>query len=177
MPKIIEGLREKIMETGKQILNGGDYAAFSVRGVAERCGVAVGTIYNYFPSKDMLIAEIIAEDWRHSLSTLDEDIRSSDSLGSALYGIALRLREFTERYIDFWTSAAGTGNPYTPGGKWHALFRGMISERVLESYSRHGACIKKETASVLSEMLISLGIHCDIDLPSAKELLDRLSQE
>ena len=31
--------------------------------VANGCGIGVGTVYNYFSSKDMLIASFMAEDW------------------------------------------------------------------------------------------------------------------
>lgn len=38
-------------------------SSFSMRAVALRCGVAVGSIYNYFPSKADLISATIASVW------------------------------------------------------------------------------------------------------------------
>lgn len=39
-------------------------ATLGIRSVAEACGVSVGTIYNYFPTKDDLIVEVIGTFWR-----------------------------------------------------------------------------------------------------------------
>lgn len=38
-------------------------AALDIRGVAEACGVSVGTIYNCFPTKDDLMVEVIGTFW------------------------------------------------------------------------------------------------------------------
>ncbi len=63
MPKIIENVREQLLcEAKRQIAERG-YANTTIRSVAGECGLAVGTVYNYFKSKDMLIASFMAEDW------------------------------------------------------------------------------------------------------------------
>ena len=50
MPKIIENIREKILEEAKcQVMESG-YASMTIRSVANACGVGVGTVYNYFKS-------------------------------------------------------------------------------------------------------------------------------
>ena len=47
MPKIIEDVENRILCAARQRLLGGDLSSFSARGIAEDCGIAVGTIYNY----------------------------------------------------------------------------------------------------------------------------------
>ena len=70
MPKIIENLREQLLiETRRQIEEMG-YAKTTVRSVASACGVGVGTVYNYFSSKDMLIASFMLEDWQTCLADM-----------------------------------------------------------------------------------------------------------
>ena len=50
MPKIIENLRsQRLSEAKKQISERG-YKNTTIRSVASGCGVAVGTVYNYFKS-------------------------------------------------------------------------------------------------------------------------------
>ena len=41
-----------------------------MREAARRCGVAVGTLYNYFPSKDALAAAVMLEDWHEDLDAM-----------------------------------------------------------------------------------------------------------
>ena len=63
MPKIIENLRQRLLEeTGLQLRERG-YAAVTVRSVARACAIGVGTVYNYFPSKDEMIAACMLADW------------------------------------------------------------------------------------------------------------------
>ena len=63
MPKIIENLRQRLLEeTGRQLRERG-YAAVTVRSVARACAIGVGTVYNYFPSKDDMIAACLLADW------------------------------------------------------------------------------------------------------------------
>ena len=63
MPKILANLKEQILtEAQRQIAEGG-YENMTVRSVASGCGIAVGTVYNYFKSKDMLVASFILQDW------------------------------------------------------------------------------------------------------------------
>ncbi len=68
MPKVIEGVRELLLKEVRRELKENGYAKTTVRSVASRCKVGLGTVYNYFPSKDMLIASVIAEDWKEAKS-------------------------------------------------------------------------------------------------------------
>ena len=59
MPKIIENVREQLLaEAKKQVFEHG-YADTTIRSVARACGLGVGTVYNYFSSKEMLIGKVI----------------------------------------------------------------------------------------------------------------------
>lgn len=72
MPKIIENLREQILsETERQIIERG-YANTTIRSVAAGCGIAVGTVYNYFGSKDMLVAAFMMKNWQECVKAVEE---------------------------------------------------------------------------------------------------------
>jgi AcrR family transcriptional regulator len=72
MPKIIENVREQLLcEARKQIAERG-YAATTIRSVAGACGLGVGTVYNYFESKEMLIASFVYDDWKRYYAEMTE---------------------------------------------------------------------------------------------------------
>src|SRR5919198_1101631 len=50
--------RERIVTAALELIAEGGYVAAQVAAVAERAGVAVGTVYRYFPSKSDLFAEV-----------------------------------------------------------------------------------------------------------------------
>src|SRR5665213_617121 len=65
---------EAILEAATQIAADGGMGAVQIATVAERAGIAAGTVYRYFPSKTDLIAELVGTidamrlDFRQSLA-------------------------------------------------------------------------------------------------------------
>jgi AcrR family transcriptional regulator len=53
--------RERIVTAARELIAEGGYQAAQVAPVADRAGVAVGTVYRYFPSKSDLFAEVFRE--------------------------------------------------------------------------------------------------------------------
>lgn len=52
------GTRERLLRAAQELVEEGGYAAASVIAVAERAGVAAGTLYRHWPSKGELFAEL-----------------------------------------------------------------------------------------------------------------------
>ena len=71
MPKIIDNVREELLKEAKKQLIENGYSHTTIRSVARGCGIAIGTVYNYFPSKDMLIATFMMEDWNTAFSSVE----------------------------------------------------------------------------------------------------------
>lgn len=72
MPKIIENLESRLVEEARRQAWEGGYSAVTIRSVAAACGVGVGTVYNYFPSKDALLAAFLLADWKDCLQAMAE---------------------------------------------------------------------------------------------------------
>lgn len=98
MPKIIENIREKLLsEAKRQVLEEG-YSALTIRSVASACSIGVGTVYNYFPSKDMLVASFMLEEWQLCLHKIESVSENSAEPEEVLKCIFLELREFAQKY-------------------------------------------------------------------------------
>lgn len=94
MPKIIENARDQLLCEAKRQISELGYAKTTVRSVANACGLGVGTVYNYFPSKELLIATLVAEDWKAYIKTMS-DFPKNDAK-SLLECIFNSLRGFSE---------------------------------------------------------------------------------
>ncbi len=70
MPKIIENLETKLMEEARRQIETAGYSAMTIRSVAAACGVGVGTVYNYFRSKDALVASYMLRGWQQCLDAI-----------------------------------------------------------------------------------------------------------
>lgn len=55
--------REAILAACREMVAEQGLGAIGMRAVAARCGVAVGSLYNYFPSKDALLAAAVESVW------------------------------------------------------------------------------------------------------------------
>ncbi|MGB3542976.1 TetR/AcrR family transcriptional regulator [Rubrivirga sp.] len=72
---------EAVLEAAAQVLEAGGYAGLTTTAVAERAGVSIGTLYQYFPDKDAVVAGLV-EDWieneARSVRRAFEDVESLD---------------------------------------------------------------------------------------------------
>lgn len=68
MPKPKALSREQVADAAYALAQQGGPASVNVRAVAAACGVATGTVYNYFPTKAELVAAAVGRFWREELA-------------------------------------------------------------------------------------------------------------
>jgi AcrR family transcriptional regulator len=89
--------RQRLLDSALALLEERDYERISVREVAEAAGVALATLYHYFPSKDHLFAEALVQ-WA---STMGPDVTRRPPSGATaaqrLEGALLRAARAFER--------------------------------------------------------------------------------
>ncbi|MBQ3797972.1 MAG: TetR/AcrR family transcriptional regulator [Butyrivibrio sp.] len=96
MPKIIENLREQITQEAKRQLFSQGYVKTTIRSVASACGIGVGTVYNYFSSKELMISAFMLDDWHECIGQIHA-LDKSDFDGF-FRGITSILSSFNEKY-------------------------------------------------------------------------------
>lgn len=70
---------EAILEATARILESLGFAGFNTNAVAELAGVSIGSLYQYFASKDALIVELIRRERAKLSSRIVEVIQQSDA--------------------------------------------------------------------------------------------------
>ena len=132
MPKIIENVREQLLSEAKKQITEQGYAKTTIRSVAGSCGLGVGTVYNYFKSKDMLIATFMAEDW---LKGVDE-IRSysANEPRELLLSVYNMLSRFIEAHRMLFSDSDATKVFYTVFAERHKMLRDQIADLILPIY-------------------------------------------
>lgn len=127
MPKIIENLENRLMEeTRKQIETIG-YAATTIRSVAAGCGVGVGTVYNYFPSKDDLAAAYLLEDWKRCFEAIAQANNMTDDPQAVVRSIYDQLRQFSQRHQAVFQDEAAVASFVGSFSRYHNLLRSQLA--------------------------------------------------
>ena len=129
MPKIIENVREQLLGEAKRQITEQGYAKTTIRSVAGACGLGVGTVYNYFKSKDMLIATFMADDWQKGV----DEIRScsSNEPRELLLSVYNMLSKFIEAHRMLFLDSDATKVFYTVFAERHKMLRDQIADLIL----------------------------------------------
>jgi len=64
VPKNLENVKEEILQATREMILEKGYGQLNIRDIAKKCGIATGTFYNYFCSKQAAIAALMEEDWK-----------------------------------------------------------------------------------------------------------------
>jgi AcrR family transcriptional regulator len=149
MPKIIENLKERLIAETKRQLEASGYSAVTIRSVAKACGVGVGTVYNYFPCKEALIATHLLEDWNMCVHTITQAAQCETDPRPVVKCIYEQLVCFAHRHQVIFrdeTAAAGFAGSFS---QYHGRLRCQLADPVRKF------CDSDFTALFVAESLLT----------------------
>ena len=111
MSRIIENPEQLILSKAKEILYNEGFKKFSMRNLSEKCGIALGTIYNYYSTKEELIIQIMTDYWKENLYILEDILNSNDTLYIKLNEIFNKLNIFIKTFRAVWLKPELYENP------------------------------------------------------------------
>lgn len=109
MPKIINHAEEAILQSAREELKENP-KSFSMRKIASKAQIAVGTIYHYFPDKVDLIAAILLEDWKKRYSTAEKEVllfSSIEGLVEIIYHLILDFKDKNQEVFSSYRDSQG----------------------------------------------------------------------
>ena len=157
MPKKIDNVREMLLSVAKQQIQTRGYKNTTVRSVAAECGLGVGTVYNYFASKDMLIATFMLEDWQRCLCQMQSHIKKDTQ--EALCGICVSLACFIEKHRALFSDEDAQRVFATALRQRHGQLRAQLSEIILPLCEAEDEDDRALLSELLSESLITFSVE------------------
>ena len=149
MPKIIEDLESQLISEAKKQLEESGYGAITIRSIAKGCGVGVGTVYNYFPSKEALIATHLLEDWKGCVSAIEEAASQAETAEPVLRCIYDQLTGFASRHEALFRDEAAAAGFAGSFSQYHALLRSQLAAPL------HKFCGSDFSAQFIAESLLT----------------------
>jgi AcrR family transcriptional regulator len=128
--------RDRIVMAARELIAEGGYVAAQIAAVADRAGVAVGTVYRHFPSKSDLFAEVFREASQHevdAMRTAMEGVR-----GTAAERVAIGIEAFAHRALRgrrlAWALLAEPVDPAVEAERLHFRhsYRDLMAEVIAE---------------------------------------------
>jgi AcrR family transcriptional regulator len=119
LPASQRARRDRIVDTAVELLGTDDYEKIHMRMVADRAGVALGTLYRYFPSKERLFATALIR-WAQTFEqSYQRSIRSAESDPVArlrrTLGVALKGFERDPRFFGLMIVLQSSDDPEVAG--------------------------------------------------------------
>lgn len=149
MPKIIENLKDRLLFEANRQMEQGGYESVTIRSIAKGCGVGVGTVYNYFPSKEVLIATLLLEDWQGCLAKIQAVAVHAEAPRPVLQCIYTQLMDFSSRYEATFRSEAAVAGFAGSFSRYHKLLRSQLAEP-LQKFCNNDFCAQFIAESLLT---------------------------
>ena len=127
MPKIIENLEARLIQEARRQIAESGYGATTIRSVAKGCGVGVGTVYNYFPSKEALVANFMLSDWKQSMAIAEAVSAYAESPRAVALCLYDRLQLFVQQHQAILRDEAAAVGFTGSFSKYHSLLRNQMA--------------------------------------------------
>ncbi|MEG0772720.1 TetR/AcrR family transcriptional regulator [Clostridium sp.] len=102
MDSINLNYREIILCAAKSIAENEGITKINIRAVAKGSGIAIGTVYNYFPSKGDLLVAVIEDFWDGAFANVDWKSLSQNNFYDNLEKIYNILYEYLNKFRENW---------------------------------------------------------------------------
>ena len=159
MPKIIKDAKETIVKKARVLLAENGVSKLNMRALAESAGLAAGTLYNYFPSKEDLISEVVHEDFSQMLKDLEEELADA---GSSIDGIEMifhAISDHREKHSFLWDAMNSFKKAQKKQLDYHREMIKQIGDRVRILGERFGFISDPTVAPFISEVLLAAGSY------------------
>lgn len=177
MPKKIENIKEEILVIAKKKLKEEGYETLTIRSLAKECKIAVGTVYNYFENKDILIAMVMRQDWKLALDKMHIATENAHSIEEGMRYIYNALLEFSNQYKSTWKEYAGTSNPMLLINERHGKLRSQISKFLQKLVLTYSEETSLEFCDIFSDILLQTATQDEVSFEVLNRLIIRTFKE
>ncbi|RYM92319.1 TetR family transcriptional regulator [Bifidobacterium animalis subsp. lactis] len=176
--------REAMLAAARDIVRTQGLQAISMRKLAQKCGISVGSVYNYFPSKSDLLSACVQSVW-HDIFDPSHNTIEFGSFPDCVRWIFERLELGNRSYPGFLTlhSMSFLGERRNDGeslmeGIWNHMRHAMVE--VLEHDSRVNDAVftahftREQFVELIFSLVISAIVRHDFDAEPVVQMVERV---
>lgn len=180
---IVVTSKDEILKTNRELIQKQGWSAVSIRSVAAACGVSVGSIYNYFKSKEALMSATVESVWCEIFHRPEDGAVFQDTQACVAW-LYERMEYGCKQYPGFFTlhSLGFMGEDKSDGKRrmqqtWQHILEGLCSVLKRDAKVRPDAFTQQFTAEKFADLLFSLMLSAllrqDYDPSAVLEIVRR----
>lgn len=174
MPKVIPNAKRLIMQEAKKILAEYGFSALSMKYVAEKCNMSVGTVYKYFKNNDDLAFAAMFDDWCLVTRKTVAITETCDSIADGFGKIYDVVADYSEIYkVPLRNFSDGSGNYNLPNDH-HNNFVKQFGDFISTMFCRFGRNDLLPDTALYAEILLSSVSRSDISKSSLLKLIGKI---
>lgn len=104
MARIIDNPRALILSVSRELASNEGLSQINMRTVATKCDIALGTIYNYFPTKTDLIIAIVESFWEECFRQVHKTYDHNLDFFKQLEALYFYILDYLEHFKTNWLS-------------------------------------------------------------------------
>lgn len=159
MPKSIKDAEKTILDTARKILLAKGLSALNMRALASEAGVAAGTLYNYFNSKEDLITAVLTRDWKDMIQGLHTSVSLAQSATEGIEAVFNGIRAFAAPYQAIFLALRKTQIYIDVRMQHHKAIIDDIANEIRPLGERFGFLFDETVATFLAQVLLTGAVH------------------
>ena len=159
MPRALDNARKALISCTRKMVAKEGYTAFSMRNVAKECGMAPGTIYNYFHSKDDLIGACMLEDWETASSNMLKAIGKKTGCTEVLETVYTTIRKFCDVNSPVIGDSQACANFRAHSKEYHVVILETVVKAIAPACEKNAVAFTPELIPFIAEDLIKYSVR------------------
>ena len=174
MPKLIKNAKITILQKAKSILLERGLSSLNMRALAAEAGVAAGTLYNYFSSKEDLITAVLTVDFKKMLAVMNSASSKTKSAIDGLEIIFNAIRDFSTPYDAVFLELRTTDIYLAVHSRYRQGIINSVAEQILPLGERHGFLFDETVAPFLAEALLFAAVRPGASFARLKPCIEKI---
>ncbi len=173
--------RQEILKVSRDLMAQKGWPAVNIRGVAGACGVSVGSIYNYFDSKEELVGAVVESVWQDIFRRPEDPGVFQDTLACVAW-LYRCMDQGSRDYPDFFALHAVSFLPKSQGKQrmqkaWDHILDQLCAVLRSDPKIRPDAFDQRlpleQFADVIFSLMLSAMVRRDYDPTGVQEIVRR----
>ncbi len=159
MPRALDNARKALISCTRKMVAKEGYSAFSMRNVAKECGMAPGTIYNYFHSKDDLIGACMLEDWETASTDMIKAVEKKSGCTEVLETVYATIRKFCDTNSPVIQDSQACANFHTHSKEYHVVILESVISAIAPACEKYAVSFTPELIPFIAEDIIKYSVR------------------